>query len=227
MFHKTLSLSDAQLKFSKADAAAFAGYASVYNGVDSYGDTILPGAFDKAIRKAKQTQRMPKMFANHRSWEMPIGKWVDMKADDTGLYVVGEFTPGNPQAEIVRAAMLHGTVDGLSIGFRMSQDDYELVDDKSQRVIKNISDLIEISAVTFPADEGARIDLSTVKHDLEVIETVRDFEAFLRDAGGFSRGLASALATRARVIFERRDAVGDAESAVAELRRLIGTSLLV
>lgn len=220
MFQKTLSLSDAELKFAKGDAS-FEGYASVFNGLDSYGDTILPGAFDGAIKMARRG-RMPKMFANHRAWEMPIGKWIDLKADDKGLYVRGEFTPGNPQADIVRAAMLHGTVDGLSVGFRMSPEDYEIVDDKSQRVIKNISELVEISAVTFPADDAARVDLTSVKHELETIETIKDFEDFLREAGGFSKGLAMAVAARARKLFAAGEPSGEMDAkATAELERLL------
>lgn len=219
MLQKTISLTDANLKF--ASDAAFEGYASVFNGVDSYGDTILPGAFKNVIKAARKG-RMPKMFANHRSWEMPIGKWLELTEDERGLFVRGEFTPGNPQAEVVRAAMKHGTVDGLSIGFRMQPDDYELVDEGEQRVIKNISDLVEISAVTFPADDAARVDLATVKTSLDVIETVRDFETFLREEGGFSHGLAKAVAARARRVFGSREGAGPVgESATAEIRAFL------
>ena len=220
MLQKIISLADARLKFA-SDKASFEGYASVFNGVDAYGDTILPGAFKNAVRAARKG-RMPKMFANHRSWDMPIGKWVELAEDDTGLYARGEFTPGNPQAEVVRAAMLHGTVDGLSIGFRMSKDDYELVDDETRRVIKNVSELVEISAVTFPADDAARVDLASVKFDLDVIQTRKDFEDFLRQSGGFSKGLATAVAARARDIFAAGKPSGDAgEMATAELQRLL------
>lgn len=219
MLQKTINLADAQLKFAQ-DKAAFEGYASVFNGVDAYGDTILPGAFKGVIKSARKG-RMPKMFANHRSWEMPIGKWIELAEDDTGLYVRGEFTPGNPQAEVVRAAMLHGTVDGLSIGFRMQPEDYELVDDGEQRVIKNISDLVEISAVTFPADDAARVDLASVKFDLETIQNVRDFEDFLRESGGFSKGLATAVAARARQIFAGEPPGAAGANVTAELRRFL------
>lgn len=217
MLQKTISLTNAHLKF--ASDASFEGYASVFNGVDSYGDTILPGAF-KNVVKAARKGRMPKMFANHRSWEMPIGKWVELAEDERGLYVRGEFTPGNPQADVVRAAMRHGTVDGLSIGFRMQKDDYELVDGE-QRVIKNISELLEISAVTFPADDAARVDLASVKFDLDAIQNVRDFEDFLRESGGFSKGLATAVAARAKQIFAGEPRGPAGANAAAELRALL------
>jgi len=72
MLHKTLSLSDAAVKFSDDGAATFSGYASVFGGVDSYGDTIIRGAYDYTLR----THGKPKMFVNHDSMGLPIGKWA-------------------------------------------------------------------------------------------------------------------------------------------------------
>jgi hypothetical protein len=45
------------------------------------------------------------------------------------------------------------------------------------------------------------------------LETLREFELFLRDAGGLSKGAAKSLAARAKLIIERRDAaVEDVEA---------------
>lgn len=213
MHRLTTYLNDAELKFV-GNTGTFEGYASVFGGVDSYNDTILPGAFAKAVKAS----RRPKMFENHKSWELPIGKWLDMKEDNRGLWVRGEFTPNHPRAEMVRAAMQHGTVDGLSIGFRMSNDDFEIIE--GRRHIKNISELVEISAVTFPADDAARVDLSSVKSELETIETVQDLEAFLREAGGFSKGLATAVLARSKKIFRAEPEILLDKQAMAELKRL-------
>ena len=54
--------------------------------------------------------------------------------------------------------------------------------------------LVEVSPVVFPADSAARIDLGSVKsaeleESIGELETIRDFERFLRDAGGLSKGL--------------------------------------
>jgi hypothetical protein len=54
-------------------------------------------------------------------------------------------------------------------------------------------DLIEISLVTLPANEAARVTAVKLDGGPE-ITGIRDFEAFLRDAGGFSRAAAKALA---------------------------------
>jgi len=73
------------------------------------------------------------------------------------------------------------------------------------RVIKNVSDLAEVSVVTFPADYAARVNLDSVKSALDGIESIKDFEDFLREAGGFSKSLATATASRAKRIFARSE----------------------
>ena len=205
---KTLKLEDVQLKMD-GETGKFSGYASVFGGVDSYGDTIIKGAFESTLRSGK-----PKMFFNH-VWEMPIGKWTKAKEDDHGLFVEGELTPGVSLAADVRAAMKHGTLDGLSIGGFLKKGDYE--DTDGGRVIRKWSNLMEVSPVVFPADGAARIDLSSVKSSellsqIESIESLRDFEYFLRDAGSFSKGAALALSARVNVLFGRRESGEDTEA---------------
>jgi uncharacterized protein len=204
LIQKTLKLDDVALKM-EGETGKFSGYASVFGGVDSYGDTIIKGAFADAIQKS-----LPKMFFNH-SWDMPIGKWTKAIEDDRGLFVEGELTPGLGLAADVRAAMKHGTLDGLSIGGYLHKGDYE--ETKEGRVIHKWSNLMEVSPVVFPADSSARIDLNTVKSiDIEAAlpecKTERDIERLLRDAG-LGKWEAMAIVSRAKVIFEGRDAPED------------------
>ena len=166
-----------------------------FGGVDSYGDTILKGAFESTLRK----NGPPKMFFQH-DWSMPIGKW-EAREDDRGLYVKGELTPGLSLASDVRAALRHGTLDGLSIGGYVKMGDYDTTD--TGRVIRKWSNLVEVSPVVFPADAAARVDGSTVKGTdliemINAIESVRDLECLLRDAAGLSKGAAQALVARAK-----------------------------
>lgn len=199
---KTLKLEDVSLKMD-GDTGKFSGYASVFGGVDSYGDTIIKGAFESALRNGK-----PKMFFNH-DWSMPIGKWLKAKEDDHGLFVDGELTPDLSLAADVRAAMRHGTLDGLSIGGYLKAGDYE--ETEKGRIIRKWSNLMEVSPVVFPADNAARIDLSSVKHiDFESMlpgcDTEKDIERLLRDAG-LLKEQATAIVSRVRAILKGRDAL--------------------
>ena len=182
MERKNLELSAVELKFSEEDGGRkFSGYASVFGGTDSYGDTILPGAYKKTIKKR---ERPIQMRWNH--YGPVIGKWTVVQEDDKGLYVEGELTPGHSVAEDVYASLKHGSVTGLSIGYRPVQI-RELGDGK--RELKEI-ELVEISAVESPADIAAQI--GNVKSEIEAAKTLKDYERILRDAG-LARADATAL----------------------------------
>lgn len=208
---KTLQLSNCDIKM-QGDAGQFSGYASVFGGVDSYGDTILRGAFAHTLA----TNGMPKMFFGHQWGAMPIGKWTKATEDDHGLYVEGELTPGQTEASNVRAAMKHGTLDGLSIGGYLSKNDWDESADGG-RIIRRWSKLMEVSPVVFPADSNARIDLSSVKGEefskaLEELTTIRDFERLLRDVGAFDQATAKQLVAKAKEIFKQREVDEEAEA---------------
>ena len=211
--YKSLPLESVELKFD-GDTRKFKGYASTFNGNDSYGDTILPGAYLKTLAD----NGMPKMFFAH-DWGLPVGKWLSAVEDEKGLLVEGELTPGNPQSDAILAAMKHGTVDGLSIGFRLSEGDYERKKDGG-RIIKNVSKLYEISVVNFPADDDARVS-EVRSEDVDNLKSIRDFENFLRDAGGFSKSVATSIVAKAKKLFaDQRESDVDEKAATELLERL-------
>jgi HK97 family phage prohead protease len=203
---KTLKLDDVSLKMD-GETGKFSGYASVFGGVDSYGDTIVKGAFAHTIKT------MPKMFFQHQ-WDMPIGKWTKAIEDNHGLFVEGELTPDLDLAKNVRAALKHGTLDGLSIGGYLKKGDFEKTEEG--RLIHKWSELTEVSPVVFPADSSARINLSSVKSiDFEALlpecKTERDIEKLLRDAG-LGKWEAMAIVSRAKAILVGRDALENDEA---------------
>ncbi|HEX8463286.1 MAG TPA: HK97 family phage prohead protease [Abditibacterium sp.] len=222
LLRKTLALGQCDLK-ADADTGKFGGYASVWGGVDSYGDTILRGAFEATLKD----HGTPKMFFNHE-WTMPIGKYIEAHEDDHGLYVSGELTPGLGLAADVRAAMLHGTLDGLSIGGYLKSGDFEETK-KGGRLIRSWSKLLEISPVVFPADGAARIDnvKSIDAESLAECKSERDFERLLRDAG-LPKRESMALVSRAKAIFDGRDAREDVEAkALAEMAERFNRMALI
>lgn len=192
MEFKRLALDGAELKFDDSREGVFSGYASVFNGVDSYGDTIAPGAYKRTL---KDRERPIRMRWNH--FGPVIGKWTRLEEDEKGLYVEGELTPGHSVAQNVYASMKHGAVDGMSIGYRPVKFEEH---GNGRRTLKEI-DLVEISVVEEPADLGARV--GEVKHLIELIDEIKSFkevESLLREAGGMSRAAATALVSRIKAL---------------------------
>lgn len=206
---KRLELASVELKLQADGAGTFSGYASRFGGTDSYGDTILPGAYKRTLKR-KAGDRPIRMRWNH--WGPVIGKWLDLTEDEVGLRVEGELTPGHTVAQDVLASLKHGAVDGMSIGYRPIQI-RDLGDGK--REIKEI-ELVEISIVEEPADIGARV--SDVKSALDEADSLKEIEAVLREAGRFSRADATALVARVKALARgERDAE---QKQAAELRGL-------
>jgi HK97 family phage prohead protease len=185
---KRLALSALELKFAGEDMT-FSGYASVFGGVDSYGDTIAPQAYDKTI-DLESRERPVRMRWNH--YGPVIGKWTSLHVDDKGLFVQGQLTPGHSTAVDVYASLKHGSIDGMSIGY-MPIRSKQLSDNR--RLLEEI-ELIEISVVEEPADLGARVD--SIKSALEHCNSLKEIESLLRDAAGYSKTDATALVSRIR-----------------------------
>lgn len=206
LYHRKNDLPACQIKF-KTDGndktlGKFSGLASVFDGKDAYGDTIKKGAFAKTLESGKR----PLMYFNHNPSRV-IGKWLKIEETQKGLEVTGELTPGHSDAQNVKASMQHGAMDGLSIGFYIPKGGSERKDDGS-RVISQIN-LIEISVVSRPADDHARI--SQIKSQIEEIQNIRDAERFLRDSG-LSKSAAMNFASRFKEIV-RSDSVQQEEIA--------------
>jgi HK97 family phage prohead protease len=153
------------------------GYASVFGGIDSYGDTILSGAFAQSITSHKAAGSAPAMLWAHRA-ESPIGRWTDFVEDQRGLKVSGQL---NLRTAAGREAFEHlraGDVTGLSIGYRVASSGSEVI--SGVNVLKRV-DLAEVSFVAVPADADARI--SAVKAAPQKPATVRELEKALQSLG--------------------------------------------
>lgn len=163
--------------FTPLEEGSIEGYASVFGGVDSYGDTIEKTAFDNVIKSGQK----PLMFYQHNRWSIPIGVWEEMSVDEKGLKVKGRLNLELEEAREVYSALKFGSLNGMSIGFRMTEHDYEYDEDDICH-IKNIAELLEISIVNFPADKEARID-AVKSEELDGLHDIRDCEHYLRELG--------------------------------------------
>ena len=173
------------------DDGTFSGYCSVFDVEDSYGDVVKAGAYAETIKEWQAKGKMPPVLWQHGRGDV-IGVWTKLVEDEKGLYGEGQLLIKDVvKAREAHALMKHGAIDGLSIGYRVRKWAYN----EEDGVLELLEiDLKEISIVTFPANEDSLID--NVKNTLEKGEmpTLPEFEKFLRDAGGFSKSQATAIA---------------------------------
>ncbi len=136
-----------ETKTSTDHVGYFSGYASVFNTIDDYNDVIIQGAFQHSFHEVSSV----KLLWQHDP-KLPIGKFTNIYEDDYGLFVEGEIMLNIAAGREAFALIQAGAIDGLSIGYRIRES---FVEDNI-RVITDV-ELLEISAVTFPANKDAKI----------------------------------------------------------------------
>lgn len=129
----------------------FCGYASVFNRPDDGGDIVMPGAF--AATLGRRGPEAIRLLFQHDPKE-PVGFWEKLVEDGFGLWAEGRLVPGVPRADALRRLIEKRALDGLSIGFRTRRATREPV--SGRRRLWQV-DLWEISIVTFPMMDAARI----------------------------------------------------------------------
>lgn len=142
---------------STSDNGHIEGYASVFNVKDEQGDTVLPGAFKKALANFEKNGKMPKMLWQHDA-RKPIGVWEEIREDEHGLFVKGKLLLDLKRGREAWSLLKNRAIDGLSIGYRSTRSSIT----RKKNMLSDI-DLLEISIVTFPACADAIVE--SVKSD--------------------------------------------------------------
>jgi uncharacterized protein len=133
----------------------FEGYASLFGKRDQQGDVVMAGAFAQSLR-VKGPEQIRMLF-QHNPAE-PVGSWIDVVERPRGLWVRGRLNLKVQRGAELLALLESRGLDGLSIGFKTIRARNDRA--TGTRQLLNI-DLWEISLVTFPMLDGARV--STVK----------------------------------------------------------------
>lgn len=182
-----------EVKFAEgAPVGTFSGYGAVFTVEDLGGDVILPGAFKETL--AARPASKVKMLWQHGYDDnsMPVGVWTRMEEDSKGLFVEGRLIA----LETDRGRQLHegmqaGAIDAMSITYVATDVIYGSKEGEPWRTIRKL-DLYEVGPVLFGMNENALIDEAKAASS---IKTIRDFETFLRDEGGYSIAAAKAIAS--------------------------------
>jgi len=170
---------------SVGDDGEIEGLAIGYGNVDYGGDLVLPGSVRLGDRKS-----VPMLM--YHDQRRPAGVWNSFTDTAEGLVVKGRFSMSTRYGKEAHGLVKDGAIGGLSMGYKTLRE----------RMVGKVRHLVEVmlhevSLVTIPMNEKTLI--TSVKDILEAgnLPTIREFEEFLRDAGGFSRSLATAIAGKA------------------------------
>lgn len=201
-----------EIKSVDATTGTFDGYASIFGNVDLGGDVIERGAFTEIV---KNEDGHVVVLWQHRT-DTPIAT-ASIESDHKGLHFKGQLVLEDPAARKALAHMKAKSVRGMSIGFDILDGGFEMLEG-GVRLLKKLK-LWEISLVTFGMNPLAGV--LGAKDVLGQITSIREYETFLRDVGGFSKDAAKILAAAYKNLPGQRDAEREAEGTVGDAKGLL------
>ena len=173
------------------------GYASLFGAIDQARDMVMPGAFAQTLTQ-RGIRRVPMLF-QHDPAE-PVGIWLDLKEDFRGLYARGRLIPDVARGRELLALLRNGAIDGLSIGYRSVR---ARIDPRTRVRALHQVDLWEISIVTFPLLDGARVSaVKQVQPSRLRAQAERDWQAAL--AGTYNETLSPRRGVRSVARLDQR-----------------------
>lgn len=128
------------------------------------------GPFDEIIKRGaldKTNLKDVRFLVNHDTSMIPLARsrnnnensTMQLMPDDEGLAIrVNLDVENNSDAANLYSAIRRGDITGMSFMFAVNGEDWENLDsDHPTRIINSISEVLEVSAVTFPAYESTEI----------------------------------------------------------------------
>jgi len=167
--HKNFNLSGFEVK-EDDNGTVLEGYASTFNNIDSYNDTIIKGAFAETI-KGENGERIA--FCYQHRMDVPIGKIETLREDDKGLFISVRISKSEDK---IATKVREGILKEMSIGYWAEIKEYN--DETGIRTLKKIN-LHEVSLVTRAADSFAKVtgvkaeDFELKSIDLEELKALQ------------------------------------------------------
>lgn len=142
-----------------SEGRTFEGYASTFRSPaddqpDHTGDMVMPGAFKRTLAERGHKIRM---LWQHDPGQ-PIGRFTELREDKAGLFVRGVISDTRLGRDVL-SLLKDRAIDSMSIGYDIATNGADWgkgKDGKPVRLLKEVR-LWEVSLVTFPADEQAKV----------------------------------------------------------------------
>jgi len=105
---------DSNIQIKKlGEDGSFEGYGAIFDNVDSYGETIVKGAFTKSLEDYAQKNQRVVMLWQHDIYN-PIGVWENLHEDEKGLKGRGKLNLDVAKGRETYALMKQGALSGLA-----------------------------------------------------------------------------------------------------------------
>lgn len=158
-----------RIKSESDGSVVFEGYANkaiVDRGNDMIG---------KKAWKLDNYKKNPIVLFNH-DHTRPIGKMLDVKATDEGLWVKGRISNSkDPDISRIRDLVKEGILNSLSVGMRVHNEDRQ----EGVNVIKE-AELHEISVVAVPMNQDSQFTASTKTMEAPLVDVM---ESITKEVG--------------------------------------------
>lgn len=170
------------------ETGEFTCYGNVKGNVDHAQDKTMHGAYIDSIKAHTKAGTMPGMFWMHKSYDMPVGVWLDMEEDEKGLKMRGRLSKTQQGSDIEILAK-DGALNMFSIGYWVEEEKWNPAG--FNELIK--IHITEVSWVTRACnEESVLLDIKSKMADGE-LPTKRELEKALREGCGLSKRQASAI----------------------------------
>ncbi|MFD5184034.1 HK97 family phage prohead protease [Streptomyces sp. NPDC058372] len=140
----------------------FTALVSVFGNVDSYGDVVQPGAFDRSLKEWSASGFPIPVYWGHNlsDPDYNIGHVVDAVETERGLQIRARLDMDSPKAPQVYRLLKGGRVKEFSFGYSVRDAGWGAKDGVEVYELRDI-DLYEVSVV--PVGANPATELQTVK----------------------------------------------------------------
>jgi len=163
-----------------AGTKTLVGYASVFNQDATIGnyfvERVAPGAFDGTLGgdiRALVDHDTGRVIGRTKSGTLRLS------VDSHGLKIEIDV-PDTADGRDLWTLVERGDISGMSIGFQVTKDMWDETGDIPVRTVMAIN-LIEVSAVAFPAFDGTEIGVRSLESAREELESARAAELAKKD----------------------------------------------
>lgn len=136
----------------------FSAYASVFGNEDSYGDVVVPGAFEKTLADwAAKDAEIPLLFGHRMDDpDFNIGHVVSAVEDAKGLLVTAQLDLESPKGAQTYRLLKGRRIDQMSFAYDVIDGGSVTRDEKSVYELRELK-LYEVSVVPIGANQETEI----------------------------------------------------------------------